>query len=92
MSEIKSMAELEDGFKRHVAELNRACRIDRNGIFFQTGEGGEYEIALSSCDTYQKIVWSAFYLSEKNWMTAPVLRNFIRLACSHHGLQEDGQC
>jgi hypothetical protein len=24
-------------------------------------------------------------------MTVPVLRHFIRLACSHHGLQEDGK-
>jgi hypothetical protein len=91
MSEIKSMAELEDGYKRHVAELNRVCRIERGQIIFQTGGGGEYEIALSSCATYEKIVWWTFHLSEKKWMTVPVLRHFIRLACSHHGLQEDGK-
>ena len=92
MSEIKSMAEGEADYRKYVAEIDRLCRIDSGNIIFQTGEGGEYEIALSSCDTYQKIVWCAFHLSEKNWMTVPVLRHFIRLACSYHGLQEDGQC
>ena len=92
MSEIKSMAELEEGYIRHVAELDRSCRIDGGYIIFQTGDDGDYEIELSRCDTYQKIVWWTCQLSSKNWMTLPVLERFIRLACSHHGLQEAGQC
>lgn len=91
MNEIKSIAEGEKEYKRYVAELDRVCRIESGYIVFKTDEVGEYEIALSRCDTYEKIVWWTFALSEKNWMTLPVLRHFIRLACSHHGLQESGQ-
>lgn len=92
MSEIKSMAELEADYKRHVAELHRICHIDRGYIVFKIGDDAEYEIALSRCDTYQKILWWTFHLTEKNWMTVPLLRHFIRLACSHHGLKEEGHC
>ena len=92
MNEIKSMAELGESYKRHIAEMDRLCRIDGRRIVFQIAEAGDYEIDLSRCDTYEKIVWWAFGLSEKTWMTLPVLRHFIRIACSHHGLQERGPC
>lgn len=92
MDKIKSMDEIEESYKRHVAEVDRLCRIKGSRIVFQVGEAGDYEIALSRCDTYEKIVSWAFTLSEKNWMTLSVLRHFIRLACSHHGLKERGPC
>lgn len=51
MNELKSIAELEEEYKRHVAELDRVCRIDNGYIIFQTSAGGDDEIALSRCDT-----------------------------------------
>lgn len=92
MNEIKTIAELEADYKRHIAELDSLCRVDGDYIVFQFQESGDYEIALSRCNTYEKIVWWTFHLTEKNWMTLPVLRHFIRLACVHHGLQEECHC
>jgi len=86
------MAEVEADYIKYVAELERLCRIDGDYIVLDSGDAGGYEIALSRCDTYEKIVWWTFHLAEKNWMTVPVLRHFIRIACAHHGLKEGGHC
>jgi len=88
MNDIKSMAELEEEYIRHVAELNRVCRIDNGYIILKIGEVDAYEIEISRCDTCEKIVWWVYQLSEKDWMTLAVLRHFIDLACSYHGLKE----
>ncbi|NJM55420.1 MAG: hypothetical protein HC841_05465 [Verrucomicrobiae bacterium] len=90
MSEIKSMAEMEQEYIRSRAELRRSCRIEHDAILFQSADGLDYDIKLSRCDTYEKIVHWAVHLSAKKWITVPMLREFIRLACSHHGLRSEG--
>ena len=81
------MAELEENYRRHLAEMDCVCCIEGSHIIFKPSDVGKFEIALSRCDTYEKVVWWTFHLTEKKWMTIPVLRHFIRLVCSHHGFQ-----
>ena len=45
----------------------------------------EYEIALSRCDTIEKILSWVTHLSSKKWMTIDVMSKFIRTACEYHG-------
>ncbi|MCB0213917.1 MAG: hypothetical protein KDJ52_31550 [Anaerolineae bacterium] len=46
----------------------------------------KYPIAVSECDTPEKLLAWVYHLCEKNWMTTPVIRRFIALASSHHRL------
>lgn len=44
----------------------------------------EYNIALSRCNTPEKILSWVWHLTEKTWMTNKVMRRFIELACSEN--------
>jgi hypothetical protein len=50
--------------------------------------GYEYAIELNRCNTNDKILGWVNQLSEKTWMTFPMLRRFIHLAQSTNGLLE----
>ncbi len=42
----------------------------------------EYNIALSGCDTAEKLLHWVWRLTEKTWMTNDVMRRFIAVACN----------
>ncbi|WP_136799231.1 hypothetical protein [Desulfosediminicola ganghwensis] len=77
MSEVKGL-----DFEEYVQwrkDLEDAVKIENDLIIL--GPQGFYDIEISSCNTYEKILGWAFHLSEKTWMTTDVLRYFIRVAC-----------
>ena len=80
LHEIKSF----EDYKAWLAELDSACRIADGEIVF---EWGHYGIALSECDSYERILHWVYHLSHKSWVTPAILRRFILLATTHHGLK-----
>jgi len=47
----------------------------------------EYNIALSRCDTAEKLLYWIWHLTEKTWMTNDVMRRFIEIACRENGIK-----
>ena len=60
------------------------CFIDEGSIGFRDGAG--YDIPLTKCDTYEKIIAWQLQLSTKQWMTLDLLMQFTLIACDHHEL------
>jgi len=70
---------------REKKELARLCRIEGDFFIFDA-YGTKYEVPLSECDSYPGILRWVEHLSQKSWITLPVLMRFIYLAREHHGL------
>jgi hypothetical protein len=70
---------------REKEELARLCYIDGDFIVFDA-QGTKYEISFSECASYPAILKWVYHLSQKSWITLPVLLRFVYLACEHHGL------
>jgi len=85
--EIKSMDEIASDYAEYRAELERARHIDDACIVLATGDMSDYRIPLSKCNTHEKIVGWVDHLAAKRWITPLVIRQFIRAACGHHGLE-----
>lgn len=49
----------------------------------------EYPIALSRCNTPEKLLHWVWHLTEKTWMTNDVLRRFIELACDENAIKRE---
>lgn len=78
-----------------AAELNamltlpgETCRITEEGIVIRIpGESDRtYPIALSRCDSYEKIIGWVTHLHRKSWVTPRIIGDFVYTACTHHGL------
>jgi hypothetical protein len=65
-----------------------ACLQD--GFIVIDPDHTEYNIELSRCDSYEKIIWWISHLSEKTWITVPMIEQFILLACHEHKLRAAG--
>ena len=70
--------------EKHMAELERQVYIEDNHVIINVEY--EYDIALSRCDTNEKLMAWVVHLCEKTWMTKVVLRRFIQLVQHHHEL------
>lgn len=49
----------------------------------------EYNIALSRCNTPEKLLHWVWHLTEKTWMTTEVMRRFIEVACRENKITMD---
>jgi len=68
-------------------ELQRVCRIEGTAILIRYPDIEEdYEVALSRCDTHEKIIYWVLHLSMKRSATPAILGHFVFLACDHHGI------
>ncbi len=67
--------------------LDRYCRLERNGIVVEIkGENEVREVALSRCDTHEKVLaWAEHFAASTN-IDPMVLSRFIKLACETNKL------
>ncbi|ORM96265.1 hypothetical protein [Pantoea septica] len=52
--------------------------------------GWDYDVAISDCNTHEKILSWVMHLSEKNWVTKDIIRQFIRVSAHASGLKVEG--
>jgi len=52
--------------------------------------GWGYDIAISDCNTAEKILSWVMHLSEKNWVNTDIIRQFIRVASKACNLHVEG--
>jgi hypothetical protein len=64
--------------------VSRQCVIEEDMIVFTSP--ARYEIRLDRCATAEQILSWVNHLAEKSWVTTPLLRRFIHLACLHAGI------
>lgn len=73
--EVKSFDELMADLD--VAEKNLRAKVRKSDGWITLD--GWYEIPLSDCDTPSKVVSWIAHLSEKSWVTPPMIGRFIAL-------------
>jgi hypothetical protein len=69
--------------------VNEMCHREGEYIIFKLPENcvdDDYHIALDCCSTPEEIIGWMRHLREKNWITEPVIRRFVKLATKHHGI------
>lgn len=79
---------ISEGIKAFT-ERKPLVTIDGNYLIINRFDGDdmEYEIAISECDTAAKLVNWMFHLTEKQWMTRELMREFIRVACHKSNIE-----
>ncbi|MGI2028683.1 hypothetical protein [Endozoicomonas acroporae] len=85
---VLNMADLADQVIEETEALRRQVFVADGHITINVSY--EYNIALSSCDTAEKLLHKVWHLCEKTWITPEVLRYFIRLACRENGIKLQG--
>ncbi|MET3817291.1 hypothetical protein [Pantoea sp. UYEF8] len=50
-------------------------------------QGWDYDVAISDCNTPEKILSWVMHLSEKTWVTKDIIRQFIRVSAQASGLK-----
>jgi hypothetical protein len=68
-----------EDYKKHMEELEKTVSVKEDHIVINVHY--EYNIAISSCDTYERILGWVYHLTEKTWISRDVLRRFIQVAC-----------
>lgn len=82
-SKIDLREAFEDGERRRAALAKRFVVDDEGYMIID----GWYEIEMTRCDTYDKILSWVLHLSEKNWASDPAfIRSFVQLCLRHAGL------
>ncbi|CDG99822.1 hypothetical protein [Xenorhabdus bovienii] len=77
---LKHISEVVEDRLKKIEELKNTIRVtDKYFIFYFNGMD-QYEIAISDCDTPEKLIPWIFHLTEKSWMSVDLLRHFIRVA------------
>jgi len=71
--ELSKIVYIEDGFI-----IFKGCGVDHSF---------EYTISLLRCSTHQAILKWSYHLTEKTWITIPMLNRFIILATQEHNLR-----
>jgi hypothetical protein len=56
-----------------ILEPSELCFIKEGSIVFRIEDKEVYDVHLSKCDTYPKIIGWVIHLSEKTWMTSRLL-------------------
>ena len=67
-----------------LRDRSRRCYIEGGSIVFR--DGADYDIPLTQCNTYEKILGWQLQLSTKQWMTLDLLMQFTLMACDSHQL------
>jgi hypothetical protein len=71
----------------HIDPSDKVVYVTADEIVIDVGH--QYKIALWRCSTQERILCWAAHLTEKHWMTMPIMRKFIRLCQKAHGLSSD---
>lgn len=82
---VLSGSDISDTVKEYEARMSKAVYIEDEHVFINVKD--EYNIALSRCDTREKLLEWVYHLTEKNWMSREVLRRFMEVAAAHHGYE-----
>jgi len=80
--EIKTTEQIREEYQETIERLSKMCYIKDDLLILQVG--GEYNIALSRCDTAEKLLTWVHHLSEKTWMTRELLQFFMEKVADHH--------
>ncbi len=70
---------------RLLDKLDRQCYIEGDCIVLNVRY--PYDIELSRCITYKKILHWVCHLNRKNWMYPALSVKFIELCCEYHHLE-----
>ena len=71
-------------YRKYKEELAQIVSVKEGHIVVNVHY--EYNIPLTTCNTYEKILSWAFQLTEKTWMSTDIVRRFIVVACNESGL------
>jgi hypothetical protein len=82
MDEFMSMDDLEKVYREHERDLSEKCYMDGEDIVINLAD--EYRVALSRCSTPAAILGWVDQLTQKTWITVPVIQRFVQLATEHH--------
>jgi hypothetical protein len=72
------MATDDDDFMAELERRKNKCFIDGDFIVFHPHN---YEIALGQCDSPEKILAWVAQLAQKQWVTPPLIHQFVVVAC-----------
>lgn len=81
---------------KHISEgvnafMKSASLVTVDGAYFIINrfenDDMEYEVPISECDTAEKLVNWIFHLTEKQWMTREIMREFVRRACNQSNIE-----
>ncbi|MEM1145199.1 MAG: hypothetical protein AAGI88_21685 [Pseudomonadota bacterium] len=76
---------LKDEVMNQMQRLEKQVYIADDHIVINVSY--EYNIALSRCDTPEKLLHWVWHLTEKSWMTNEVMRRFIDVACRENKIE-----
>jgi hypothetical protein len=88
--DLKSIYEMEEAFREHVRALDKQCHLEGEDIVLKLPEGSsdeDYRAPLDRCSTPEAILGWVRDLTEKKWITVPVIHRFVQLATQHHGIK-----
>jgi hypothetical protein len=88
--EVLSIKEMEERYIEYVQALDKLIHMDGEYIVMKLPEGSaddDYSVHLDRCSTAEAILGWVHSLSEKTWVTVPVIDEFVRLATEHHGIR-----
>ncbi|MEO1854651.1 hypothetical protein [Chromohalobacter sp.] len=74
-----------EDFRKREEELQRQVYVADGHIVINVSY--EYNVALNSCDSAEKLLHWVWHLTEKTWMTNMAMRRFIELACRENGIE-----
>lgn len=79
-----NLKDLAGNAEEHLRQLVRTIYIKEEHIVINVGD--EYSIAISRCDTAEKLLYWISHLCSKNWITPELLRYFIEVACNESNI------
>jgi hypothetical protein len=85
-----TIEEMEKKYREYVQALEKLIHVDGEYIVMKLPEGStddDYSVHLDRCSTPEAILAWVRSLSEKTWITVPVIHEFVRLATEHHGIK-----
>jgi len=85
-TQSRALTKRKQGLIERVMELPTLCYIEKDAIVFRIEDLAFYDISLSQCDSYDKILGWQVLLSAKRWVDNDILFRFTTLACDHHKL------
>jgi hypothetical protein len=84
-----TIEEMEKKYIEYVQALEKLIHVEGEDILFKLPEGStdnNYRVGLDRCSTPEAILAWVRHLTEKKWMTVPVIHRFVELATEHHGI------
>ena len=82
---IVDLSQVADATFKKIKKMGETVYVKEEHIVINVSY--EYNIALSRCDSHEKILGWVIHLCEKKWMTSDVMRAFVHTAISAHSLE-----